>query len=224
MHHGFTNCAGHGGICGRSLLTLKMTPKMLAALAYVSAVIFTHTCTLLQGQDRSLIFTLHGLAGLVPEPVRHYCANVRCIVEAQEATADPMRLLRGLYPSSRPEELSRLAAGYSGKQLLPETLKMKLVDQIVEHVITGQEIRHSKWTEVCEASTAQVPDSAVLVGKHHVVHNRKAQPSIALVTQQLWQLCSSQCYGCIRFSRKAYVLPDSPFEFIVCMNDASRHQ
>ena len=117
------------------------------------------TCTLLQGQNRSLLFTLHCLAGLVPEPVRYYSANVRCIVEAQEATADPMRLLGGLYRSARPEELTELASGFSGKQLLPELLRMKMVDHIMEHVITGKEMRHRKWIEVRKAGTAQVSDA-----------------------------------------------------------------
>lgn len=112
------------------------------------------SCTLLQGQNRSLLFTLHCLAGLVPEPVRYYCANVRCIVDAYEATIDPMRLLEGLYRCAPPEELTPLASAFSGKQLLPEVLKMKLVDQTMEHVITGQEIRHRKWSEVCKTGTA----------------------------------------------------------------------
>lgn len=113
------------------------------------------TCACLQGQDRSLLFTVHCLAGLVPEPVRYYCANVRCILEAQEASADPVRLLRGLYRSARPEELTRVASGCSGKQLLPHVLRSKLVDQIMEHVITGQEIRQRKWCEVRKPITLQ---------------------------------------------------------------------
>lgn len=113
------------------------------------------TCALLQGQDRALLFTIHCLAGLVPEPVRYYCANVRCILEAQEANADPVRLLRGLYRSARPEELSHVASGCSGKQLLPHVLRLKLVDQIMEHVITGQEIRQRRWCEVWTPNTLQ---------------------------------------------------------------------
>lgn len=111
------------------------------------------TCAFLQGQDRSLLFTVHCLADLVPEPVRYYCANVRCILGAQEANADPVRLLRGLYRSARPEELSHVASACSGKQLMPHVLRTKLVDQIMEHVITGQEIRQRKWCEVWKPST-----------------------------------------------------------------------
>ena len=79
-------------------------------------------------------------------------------MEAQEGTTDPMRLLGGLYRSARPEELTRLAWEFSGKQPLPELLRMRMVDQIMEHVITGQEMRHRKWIEVCIAGTAQVSD------------------------------------------------------------------
>ena len=121
--------------------------------APVDAVI---SCALLQGQDRSVLFTMHCLAGAVPEPVRYYCTNIRCILAAHEDTTDPVRLLRGLYRSARPEELSHVASGCSGKQLLPHVLKAKLVDQIMEHVITGQEIRQRKWCEVGKANTAQV--------------------------------------------------------------------
>ena len=113
----------------------------------------------LQGQNKTLVFTLHGLAGLVPEPVRYYCTNIRCIVEAEEATTDPMRLLRGLYRSARPEELSQLASRFAGKQLLPESLKAKLVDAIVEDMFLGRELRHRKWCEVsAECVTWQMPE------------------------------------------------------------------
>lgn len=87
---------------------------------------------------------------------------MRCIVEAQEATADPVRLLRALYRYARPEHLSDMASEYSGKQLLPEVLKRKLVGQIVEHVISGQEIRHRKWCEVRNCRQARMSDALLL--------------------------------------------------------------
>ena len=69
-------------------------------------------------------------------------------MEAQEATADPLQLLQGLYPSARPAELSHLASVLAGKQLLPHDLKAKLVDAVVENVFMGKELRHRRWSKV----------------------------------------------------------------------------
>lgn len=95
-----------------------------------------------------LLFRLHALAGLLPEPVRHYCTNIRCILETQQPTTDPLTLLRGLYPNALPQELAEVAPGLVGKQLLPQALKAQLVNHITEQVFTGRELRHRKWCEV----------------------------------------------------------------------------
>lgn len=95
-----------------------------------------------------LLFRLHALAGLLPEPVRQYCTNTRCILEAQQPTTDPLTLLRGLYPDALPQELAEVASGLMGKQLLPQALKAQLADHITELVFTGRELRHRKWCEV----------------------------------------------------------------------------
>ncbi len=102
----------------------------------------------MQGQNKMLLFRLHALAGLVPEPVRQYCTNTRFIIEALEPTHNPLTLLRGLYPAALPEELAHVVPGLMGKRMPPEELKAKLVGMIVEQVFTGQELRHRKWSEV----------------------------------------------------------------------------
>ena len=99
-------------------------------------------------------FELHALAGLLPEPVRQYCTNIHCVLMSQPPTADPVSLLRGLYPNARPQELSRVASDFIGMQLSPEVLKKKMIGAVVEQVFAGRELRHKKWCEVCVAIQA----------------------------------------------------------------------
>ena len=95
-----------------------------------------------------LVFRLHALAGLMPEPVRQYCTNVYCMVYTQADTTDPITLLRGLYPTALPEELVGVAPELAGRQLSPEALKGALVYKVIQQAFTGQELRHRKWCEV----------------------------------------------------------------------------
>ena len=111
----------------------------------------------MQCQSKTVRFELHALAGLLPEPVRQYCTNIHCILMTQAATADPVSLLRGLYPNARPQELSRVASDFTGMQLLPELLKKKTIEAVVEQVFAGRELRHKKWCEVSVTMYAQTP-------------------------------------------------------------------
>ena len=78
-------------------------------------------------------------------------------MEAQGATADPLQLLKGLYPSARPAELSHLASAFAGQQLLPHDLKAKLVDAVVENVFMGKELRYRRWIKVSRLVLIKIP-------------------------------------------------------------------
>ena len=108
-----------------------------------------------KGQSNKVRFEMHPLAGILPEPVRKYCTNIHCILMTQPATADPISLLRGLYPNARPQELSRVASDFMGMQLSPEVLKKKMIEAMVEQVFAGRELRHKKWCEVSSALRAE---------------------------------------------------------------------
>ena len=103
---------------------------------------------MLQGQNPLLAYQLHALAGLVPEPVRQYCTNIRCIIEAGGPTVNPLTLLRGLYPTAPPEELAGVGPDLMSRHLSAEAVKTRLVEHVVHQVFAGQELRHGRWCQV----------------------------------------------------------------------------
>ena len=139
-------CAVHFGdhTAHMDLGTMYIWYDMVCWVGYAKCV----CVCVAQGESRMLVFRLHALAGLMPEPVRQYCTNVYCMVYTQADTTDPITLLRGLYPTALPEELVGVAPELAGRQLSPEALKGALVYKVIQQAFTGQELRHRKWCEV----------------------------------------------------------------------------